>query len=312
MRPLRGSLLVSVIAGALAAGCAHDLPGWKVAGTPHFRLYTDQSPRKFEWVLDRLEMVHAGLAASLFSNNTIPETEVFLFSQDEFHDLLGPVGGVALGNVGKQGVLVVYDGWEPAFIERTAAHELAHAFIGATFNRPPVWFNEGLATYAESVIVHEDAVLLGSNKVHVAGNAYVRRLVPVQELFLAPATTFHGAWERGHYTTAWAIIHYIWHGEQKRLRPRFDAFGAALSREAGKPGGSVRAWASVFPEVPLADVDGRLRDHMGEVFDRARDSLVGFRFKRPERPPTRLEPAEMKYVDQVRGQLRAHRRKERW
>jgi hypothetical protein len=296
---------LAVVAAALV-GCAHDLPGWKVASTEHFRLYTDQKAKDFEPVLDHLEHVHAGLTASLFSA-TIPPTEIFLFSPSEFHELLGPVGGLAM-SLGGKSVLVLFEGWDPAFIDRTAAHELAHTFIGATYRSPPVWFNEGLATYAESIMVQENAVMFGSNKVDVAEDAAARRLVPVAELFAARSTQFHGDWERLQYTTAWAVVHFIWHGYQKGLRGRFDAFGAALSEEAGKPGGSLRAWNAVFPDVPLSELDGRLRDHMNEVYGRGRDSVVGFRFKRPERPPTVLAPADMRYVDRVRHELRQVRR----
>ena len=147
-------LLVAALAATAPAlvGCAHNLHGWKVASTEHFRVYTDQGPQVFETVLERLEDVYAGLSSSLFSVK-IPPTEVFLFEPGEFQALLGPVGGMAIGNVGKSGVLVLYDGDDPMFLDNTAAHELAHAFIGATFRLPPVWFNEGFATYAETMII---------------------------------------------------------------------------------------------------------------------------------------------------------------
>ena len=295
----------------LAVGCAHDLPGWKVASTEHFQLYTDQTAHNYEWVLDRLEDVYGGLTASLFSAN-IPPTEVFLFSPTEFQELLGGLwAGMAASDVGKRGVLVMYDGWEPAFVERTAAHELAHAFIGATYRKPPVWFNEGLATYAESIKVQNGAVLFGSRHVGIADSAATGQLVPVAELFSGNWGKFHGDWEVRHYTTAWAVVHYIWHGEKKTLRPRFDAFGAALSAEAGRPGASARAWQATFPDVPLSELDGRLLDHMHEAFGQSKDSVVGFRYSHPDRMPTRLEPADMSYVDQVRQQLRKHRRAEK-
>jgi hypothetical protein len=62
----------------------------------------------------------------------------------------------------------------------------------------------------------------------------------------------------------------------------------------------------------VAEVDGRLRDHMNEVFRRGRDSVVGFRFERPDRATTVLAPADMGYVDQVRAQLRKHRRPDKF
>ncbi len=293
-------------------GCAHDLPGWKVASTEHFRVYTDRKPRSFEPLLDRMEEVYAGLKSSLFSETNIPPTEVFLFGEGEFHELLGPIGGLAIRAKGKQSILVLYDGWSAEFTSSTAAHELAHAFIDATFQRVPVWFHEGLATYAESIMVQDNVVFLGSNKVHVAGRAIGRQLADVTKLFSARHRDFHAEWEATQYTTAWAVIHYLWHGEKKSLRGRFDAFGAALSNEAAQEGGSLRAWQAIYPDVPLDDLGGRLRDHMGEVFERGRDSVVGFRFVRPERPPTALAPADMSYVDEMRRALIKIRRPDKF
>jgi hypothetical protein len=306
-----GLLGFPALIGLLASGCAHDLPGWKLARTEHFRVYTDQTPHVFETVLERLEDVYAGLTSSLFTAK-IPPTEVFLFEPGEFQTLLGPVGGMAISDVGKNGVLVLFDGWDPKFLEHTAAHELAHAFIGATFRSPPVWFNEGFASYAESMMIQEKAVFLGSNDVGVAADAAANRFVSVDELFTAKHNQFHGDWEHRHYTTAWAVIHYIWHGENKQLRHRFDDFGAALSEQAGKPGGTLRAWQGVFPEIPIASLDGRLRDHMHETFDKGKNAVVGFRFNKPPPQPVLLEPADMVYVNQVRTQLRRHRRPDKF
>src|SRR3954447_5523587 len=78
----------------LAAGCAHDLPGWKLASTEHFRLYTDLGRRTYEPVLDHLEDVHAGLTSSFFSSVTVPPMEVLLLEEGDFHELLGPIGGM--------------------------------------------------------------------------------------------------------------------------------------------------------------------------------------------------------------------------
>jgi hypothetical protein len=262
-------------------------------------------------VIERLEDVHAALSASLFSVK-IPPTEVFLFELSEFQTLLGPIGGMAVPSVGKNGVLVLYDAYDPMFLEQTAAHELAHTFIGATFVRPPIWFNEGFATYAESIMVQDHAVLYGSHKVHVADNAIQGRLVKVSDLFSAPGNKFHGDWEALHYTTAWAVIHYLWHGENKQLRHRFSDFGAALSAEAGRSGGTARAWQATYPEIPLDSLDGRLRDHMRETYERGKNAVVGFRFERPPTPPISLVPADMSYVNQVRGQLLKLRRADKF
>jgi len=301
MKLALGLLALSVV------GCAHDLPGWKLASTQHFSMYTDVGRRTYGSVLDRLEEVHAGLASSFF-DASIPPLEVFLFSAGEFHELLGPIGGFFKGRRGRDGILVIYDGWDPKFIDEVAAHELAHGFINATFRSCPVWFNEGFAVYTESIKVMEDKVWFGSVNVDVGGDARGGYLAPVAELFAARSSEFHGGWERRNYTTAWAMIHYLWHGEDKRLRKRFDQLGNALAQGGRAPGASARAWAAVYPDIPLAEIDDRLRGHLQRAFAQPRATLVGFQLVRPPPAPVQLAPADMRYVNEVRAELRKRRR----
>src|SRR5205814_3304873 len=130
--------------------------------TDHFLLYTDQSAHTYRTVLERLDDVHAGLASSFFSQTATPPLDVFLFSEGEFRELAGPWGGVFIGERGKGGALAIYDGWDPHFVDAVAAHELAHGFIGATYPSVPMWFNEGFASYLESIIVERDRVWFGT------------------------------------------------------------------------------------------------------------------------------------------------------
>ena len=307
-RPPVQTLALAVVLSLLAAACAHDIPGWKKASTPHFALYTDLSRRHYEGMLEHLEEVHAGLASSFF-DASIPPQEVFLFSEGEFRELLGPIGGMYLGAPGGQGILVVYDGWDREQLDRIAAHEMAHGFVNATFRSTPTWFNEGFATYAESIMIRDGKVWFGSAGVRPEASG--GRLVPVDELFSAPGAKFHGDWETRHYSTAWAVVHYIWHGENKALRKRFDAFGAALAQIGRQPGGSARAWQQVYPDIPLDQLDGRIRGHLNTAFSVPKSSLVGFALTSPPRPPLTVEPAQMSYVDQIRAELKKRRRADR-
>jgi hypothetical protein len=307
---MAGGVVILAVA-ALAAGCAHDLPGWKLASTEHFRLYTDLGRRTYEPVLDHLEDVHVGLTASLFDSASVPPMEVLLLGDGDFHDLLGPIGGMFVHGMGhNKGILVIYDGVDPEFVDQTAAHELTHGLIAATYHSPPIWFNEGFATYTESIMVREGAVMFGSNHLQAASEAANGHLIHVAELFAAPAGRFHGDWERSYYATSWALIHYLWHGEGKRLRRRFGQFGQALSQERG-PERSARAWELVYPEVPLAELDERLGQHMHDALERGKDSVVGFRMVKPARAPLRLEPADRAYVDEVRAALHKLKRPDR-
>src|SRR2546421_5682990 len=188
MRAVRALALAAL---TIASGCAEDLSGWKVASTEHFRLYTDLRRGTYEPLIERLEDVHTGLTTAFFSVE-IPPMEVFLFDESEFHSLLGPIGGLFVGGVGNEGVLVVNEGEDRTFLDQTPAHELTHAFIHATYRTPPVWFNEGFATYVESIDIRAHAVLFGSRHVGIIDEAAAGRVVSVDELFTAPASRFHG------------------------------------------------------------------------------------------------------------------------
>jgi hypothetical protein len=297
------------LAFALAA-CAHEPAGWKVVSTDHFNIYTDQRAHEYEWVAERLEDVHAGLTQSFFAETATPPLEVFLFGELEFRELVSNrVGGMFFGNHGN-GTLVLSDAGDPAFISHITAHEVSHGFIHATFPAVPIWFNEGFASYLESMVVEEGEhrVTFGSLDSGISVEAGIGRMVPVQQLFTARWDEFHGDWEHSHYAAGWALVHYIEHGENKQLRGRFDAFTTALAQVTGQRGVGSTAWARVYPEIPFGELDGRVRDHVNRSFDKHRDSRIAYKFTRPDRAPLRITPANMQKVDSLRDKLRRERR----
>jgi hypothetical protein len=294
-------------------GCAQDLSGWKVATTPHFRMYTDLRRSTYEPVLEHLEEVHAGLGYALFERVQIPPMEVFLFDEAEFHSLLGPIGGLFVNGVGRNGALVIYDGYSRVFLDQTAAHELTHGFVHARWGSPPMWFNEGYATYAESIVVRQGDVLFGSHHVAIEDDAARNQVVTAAELFGAPPARFHGDSEVRYYVTAWALVHYLWLGENKSLRRRFEQFGDALAHPGSGIGNrTTRAWQAVYPEIPLAELDDRLAKHLNDTFFKQRDAVVGYRMVHPSSPDLSLAPADMAYVNSVRAALHTIRRPDRF
>jgi hypothetical protein len=100
------------------------------------------------------------------------------------------------------------------------------------------------------------------------------------------------------------------HGENRTLRRRFDQFGAALAQAAHRPDASIAAWQQVYPEIPLAEIDGRVRDHISAAFGKNVDSRFGFRLQRPPRAPLRIDPADPARVEAMRAALRRRRKPE--
>src|SRR4051812_45332459 len=96
--------LIAALASTGTIGCAHGPVGWKTVSSEHFRIHSDQGAHSYEWVMERLEDVHDGLAQSFFGNTKTPPLEVIVFSETEFHDLVSNrYGGMFLGEHGKQG-----------------------------------------------------------------------------------------------------------------------------------------------------------------------------------------------------------------
>jgi hypothetical protein len=64
------------------------------------------------------------------------------------------------------------------------------------------------------------------------------------------------------------------------------------------------AWQSVFPEIPLGELDGRLRDHLNSVFGKSVVSRIGFKVKRPAPPEPRITTADPARLEKMRVEMR--------
>ncbi|HXU81485.1 MAG TPA: DUF1570 domain-containing protein [Polyangia bacterium] len=308
----RGKALL--FGGALfLASCAGGPLGWKHVATTHFDLYTTGGSHTYGPVLERLEMVHLALSQTFFQNTDVPGFEVFVYEPEEAMYILGDYGGRFVAGLGPKGTLVMKNGASSEDIDPLAAHELAHGFIRATFKTIPVWFNEGLATYLGSLRMRDGLACFGGRDRMRSGEAVRGQLIPVRELFAARGAEFHDAsWEHSHYASGWAVIHYLLHGEGGRLRRRFDAFNKHFADPGSVETVSFEAWANVFPDIPIEQLDTRVKDHLRNVFDRPGGKCMGIPFKEPPPPVYKVEPANMSLVNEREAWLKANRLRLKW
>jgi len=302
-----------LLGGALLlAACASGPAGWKHVSTPHFDLYTTCNGHGYEPVLERLEMVHSALTKTFFQNTEVPGFDVFLYEPEDAMYILGDYGGRFV-HLGARGTLVMKNGADSEYIDPLVTHELAHGFIGATFKTIPIWFNEGFATYLGSLRMRDGMACFGGRDRMWSQETYRGQFIPVRELFAARGAEFYGeSWEHSHYASGWAVIHYLFHGEGNRLRPRFDAFAKHFAVRDKIETVSFDAWANVFPEIPIDQLDNRLKDHMRNVFDRPGGKCMGIPFKEPPEPDYKVEPADMKLVHEREAWLKQNRLRLKW
>jgi hypothetical protein len=310
---MRARFLLPAAALLLTVGCAvHDPIGWKHVTTPHFELYTKGGRNAYGPILERLEMVHLALSKFFFGMTDVPGFDVFLYEPEEAMYMLGDYGGQFTFLEGR-GTLVMKNGASSESIDPLAAHELAHGFINATFKTVPVWFNEGFATYLGSIRMRDNMACFGGRDRMQSREAYRGQLIPVRELWTAGGGKFHDeSWETSHYVSGWAIIHYLFHGEGNRLRSRFDAFAKHFSVPGNVNSVSFRAWADTYPEIPVTQLDNRIKDHLRDVFDRPGGKCMAFPFEPPPAPDYKVEPADMALVQRREGILKAHPMRLKW
>lgn len=169
---------------------------------------------------------------------------------------------------------------------RLFTHEMTHQLVAACFSGAPAWFNEGMASFYETVRLEDDELTLGyppyvfmrsenwrvapiykreldGQKVWVLANV----LAPtVGELRAMSPSDFYSTKpeeEVAHYAGSWALIHLLRYGEPSFNAP-FNRYQRAL--DAGENEAS--AWHASFAEL---DVAGRYQRYLTEdYFARAR------------------------------------------
>lgn len=135
----------------------------------------------------------------------------------------------------------------------TIRHEGFHQYLDRLLPDPPVWFNEGMATYYEGM-----QRVRGELKTDQVRPEYMKALegktlIPLKDFLTIRSRTFY-ADENSDltYAQAWLFCHMLQHGKP-RHRELYKAFLTALETLSG-----VEAMAKVFDPASLALLDGEL------------------------------------------------------
>jgi len=138
--------------------------------------------------------------------------------------------------------LDVYLAWSVPGLERSLAHELAHAMVRLRMPRaswPPVWLDEGIATYLE--LTPDERGRLEVGRVREDLLATLRQakedgnLLPLRALCGAERPAFTGSLARVRYAQSWALVHFLLEGRKSGGARRWKEF---LDRwnAPGRPG----------------------------------------------------------------------------
>jgi hypothetical protein len=297
----------------LAVGCAHqswDDPGgrWITGSTPHFRMHGDGSRGSLEDVLVRLEETYLALTATFFPDSAIPVIEGMVFTQsEEFQSLAGSprIVGLFVPGIGPSGSLLVVRGdAERDMIDQIVAHELVHRLITQSYPRLPLFVNEGLALYLETVQVRHRGIVFGAAPRDELDVANYGGAVPLPELLAAAGASMHGPDAHRYYASAWAFMHELIQGGGGRYLRRLPAALRALEQVERSPRGVADALAAVYPERTLPELEEAMFREAAWVEHMGADHVVGVAFPHPVVDPA-TAPADPAYIKDLSRRLLA-------
>jgi hypothetical protein len=168
-------------------------------------------------------------------------------------------------------------------VRKTLAHEGTHQFIFLVTrpgNRPPAWFQEGLATYMETASWEGGKLTVGAlNPRRLAALRKAKgrgEFVPLRELLLADSFTLIE--DDGHvaerialeYAEAWSFFHFLLQGQGGRNVGLVDAY-FILIQQGEDP---VAAFGKAFG-APLDRIEKAWRDYVEELLQRPPSGSTG-------------------------------------
>jgi hypothetical protein len=276
-------LTLAVVLG----GCAHRGPpkGWAVSRTQHVKVYTD-AWIEHELMQEWLELSHTAYQALFPNVKTGTVDAVWLKNEPGgtrfFSPLDDPSAGWTLetmpsgGQIGREGLIVLERREEMAvgpngFSRRSirdeglAKSQMAHLFIMKAVPQAPLWLQMGLARYMSRFRVHykgDHAVACFGSAVFdepIRNEARSGRRVTIGygELTSTDWYVYDRKKRYWYEYTAYAMVHYLIHGERGFHRTRFPLLLRALAE--GK--GTDEALALAYPHILPNEWDDRIDAH---------------------------------------------------
>jgi tetratricopeptide (TPR) repeat protein len=263
---------------------------WTEITSAHFVLNTDFEPDDAMRASAKLEASYSALSDLGFASTEPPKLriDIVLFKHPEdYHELAlkmsaGSFYRLGLNDLEHRPFGILYGD----LVESTVAvfqHELTHLFVGYYFPQAPIWLNEGLAQYFETLVLEDGTATLGREVKgarfwkgpwrFTRGQTGVTSLIPVSEaLSVRELRAMHPLefragdfdpntkegfepWKRvlTHYQSAFRLVHFLM--TDPNYAPMFNAYLGRI--RAGEKDGN--AWARTLGAMPADKLDADYR-----------------------------------------------------
>lgn len=297
--------------GAQLRGPEEGGRAWVELETEHFRLDTDATAGEGRALLDDLEGAYAALEGYAFP--FLPayqgRIQVAFFDQLGDLDLLGGTSQfkgyytTQLEAFTGQATIAVAGRASRATVRQVLTHELTHRFVHYHMPSAPIWLNEGLAQYYETLVWEGDQLVIGNHPL-LARQAELgkstllywalepNRVLSITELNRLTPREFYQLSPEQSYPSSWAAVDALM---EQRWSPILDAYLLALHSGKPTPGDAYQALISSVSE-------GALLAHQRElIVDRNQGfevhTIPGFPRPRPAAPSVSvLKPSKVRQL----------------
>jgi hypothetical protein len=195
------SRVVRSLVLALAALCCRaQVPSlgqtWSEGRSAHFRILTDGGEketaaraRNLELLQGILQVISPDLRQRKVLTKPMLPSFVYFFSKEksfkEYSELKG-IEGFFVGHPDGN-YLSINGGAEDA--NSIACHEYLHQFLDANFPGVPLWLNEGMATFFETLRIVDKEVHLGVPPPNYLAHLFNEGLMPTEQLMAVTHTS---------------------------------------------------------------------------------------------------------------------------
>lgn len=233
--------------------------------TPHFTVLSNRTAADAEHVAAALEAFRTAFARLVPQARVDPLAPVTVFAFDQFsaYEPWAPrfdhravrVAGSFIGNARANYLALMLDEGPRAW--NVAYHELTHLIVSQSMERPPAWFNEGIAEFYSTFTLtpDRDEAEVG----HLMPDHLVllrrERWVPLDDLLdVTTASPLYNESDKRSmfYAESWALVHYLFSQGPARTAQLFDYLARTAEGQ-----GSPSAFRAAFGMAP-----GTLQDEL--------------------------------------------------
>jgi len=207
-------LLVNSAASAEELGEGMGIHGWIEVSTAHFRVHSDAGTTLATRLAHELEETRAVLMETIgFESIQARPLHIIVFGDDGSfspYALSDQNGGFYLRAPDASFIAISADPrWNPT---RLIIHEYVHAVLADHIPNAPLWFNEGLAEFFESITVDGARARVGLPLKDRLQQLEQASLIPMDAFLTVDrqSSYYTGAEEKDrYYAQSWAVVHAL-------------------------------------------------------------------------------------------------------